>query len=249
MTAVRLHDVARTFDGGRGVSTVSAHVEQGETVALLGASGSGKSTLLQLMAGTVLADRGTVTVLGQNPASATGAARKQLRSRVGVLYQAGNLTPGLRVVHNVLMSQLGRWSTARALMSLVAPRAADVEAARQALGRVELQQRLWAWPDELSGGEQQRVALARLMLQRPELWLADEPTAGLDARLRRAMIDTLLAIVREQGASVVVALHDLELIEADFDRVFVLRQGRLVLTERAADVPHASVRALYEARP
>lgn len=229
----------------RGITDVSGTIARGETIALLGASGSGKSTLLGLMAGTLAPQRGVVTTLGHSPAAMSGREYRELRAKVGLLYQTDNLTPGLLVLHNVLMGNLGRWSAGRALASLLWPRRDDVDAAREALRRVELAERLRAWPDELSGGEQQRVALARLSVQRPELWLADEPTAGLDVRLRRAMLDTLIAVVREQGASLVVALHDLDLIDADFDRVWGLRDGRLHIAARPVDLDREQLASLY----
>ncbi|MEM6994613.1 MAG: ATP-binding cassette domain-containing protein [Myxococcota bacterium] len=245
MDAVSLSDVALTFAEGRGVRGVTATVQRGQTVALLGASGSGKSTLLGLMAGTLVPQRGAVVTLGEEPRALSGRGDRALRARVGLLFQADNLTPGLRVVHNVLMGNLGRWSAPRALASLVWTRRADEEAARTALDRVELGDRLLAWPEELSGGEQQRVALARLAMQRPELWLADEPTAGLDVRLRRAMLDMLIALVREQNATLVVALHDLDLIEADFDALWGLEGGRLRFCGAPESIDRAEINSLY----
>ncbi len=249
MSTVSLENVSLTFPIGgtaqRGIAGLSAQLQAGETIALLGASGSGKSTLLGLMAGTLVPQQGTVRTLGSTSPGRRGGEHRTLRSRVGLLYQHDNLSPGLRVIHNVLMGNLGRWSTWRALSSLVRPRRADVQAAREALRRVELDQRLWAWPDELSGGEQRRVALARLLVQRPELWLADEPTAGLDVRLRRAMLDTLIGLARERGASLVVALHDLDLVDADFDRVWGLVDGRLSLCTPSAELDRDRLRSLY----
>ena len=245
MNAVELREVSCTFESGRGVEDLRIGLEAGRVVALLGASGSGKSTVLGLIGGTLAPTRGTVTTLGRDVATLRGRDYRELRAQIGVLGQDGNLTPGLRVVHNVLMGNLGRWSAWRALSSLAWPRRADVEQATAALRHVELGERVWAWPDELSGGERQRVALARLAVQRARLWLADEPTAGLDVRLRRSMLDRLIAAAREHDATLIVALHELSLLDADFDRVWGLAGGRLVLDTAADQVSEEDLASLY----
>jgi phosphonate transport system ATP-binding protein len=168
----------------------------------------------------------------------------RLRARVGFLHQQDNLVPGLRVAHNVLMGKLGQWSFAKALWSLLRPQELDRAAA--ALARVELGDRLWAMPGELSGGEQQRVAIARLLLQRPELLLADEPVSSLDLRLGREVIRLLLDVVAAAAATTtIVSLHSLELLNHGFDRVVALRGGRLAWDGTPDRLGHHALRDIY----
>ncbi len=218
--------VTKTIDGATLLDAVSCRVAAGERIALIGPSGAGKTTMLRMIAGVLWPSAGTVTVLGQATGALRGRALCSLRKQVGLLYQQDNLIPGLRVAHNVLMGRLGRWSLVRALWSLLVPQ--DLDAARAALARVELEHRLWALPGELSGGEQQRVAIARLLLQEPRILLADEPQSALDLRLGREVVQLLLACARARGASLIASLHSLDLLGEGFDRVLALRAGRLV---------------------
>lgn len=226
--AFRLHGVTVTFPQGRGLREIDLAARQGEVIALLGASGAGKTTLLRVLAARQEVRRGQVQVLGTDTAGLGGRARRRLRCDVGLMMQTDNLVEGHRVFHNVAMGNLGRWSTWRSLTTLVWPRRADVAAVVDVLAQVELAERLWDWPRQLSGGERQRVALARLLLQAPRLWLADEPAAGLDPRLRRELLERLVGLVRARGATLVVTLHDVELVGRVFDRVIGMRQGRVV---------------------
>lgn len=247
--AVELDGACVAFDGGRGLDGVSATLAQGRTVALIGPSGAGKSTLLRLVAGMRAPTAGTVLTLGQPLASLRGTAYRTLRDRVGMLEQGDTLTPGLSVLHNVFAGRLGRWSAARAVRNRVLPRAADTDDARETLHAVELADRMHADPETLSGGERRRVALARLAFQAPTVWLADEPTAGLDPRLRRETADLLLRLVRARDGAAIVALHDLELLSCDFDEVWGLRNGVLEFTAPAQALEQARIDALYEASP
>ena len=164
--------------------------------------------------------------MGQKIGELRGRNLCSLRRQVGLIYQQDNLIPGLRVAHNVLMGRLGHWSLWRALWSLLFPQ--ELEAARRALQHVELESRLWAMPGELSGGEQQRVAIARLLLQQPQLLLADEPVSGLDIRLGREVVRLLLELASQRESTLVVSLHSLDLLGAGFDRVIALREGSMI---------------------
>jgi phosphonate transport system ATP-binding protein len=161
------------------------------------------------------------------------------------LYQQDNLIPGLRVAHNVLMGRLGRWSPLRALWSLLWPQ--ELDAAQAALQQVELGNRLWALPGELSGGEQQRVAIARLLLQEPRILLADEPVSALDIRLGREIVRLLLGLSRARGTTLLLSLHELDLLGEDFDRVLAVRGGELVWDGAAAALTRGLLQDVYGA--
>ncbi len=245
MNAWSLRDVTVSFDGRRALDNVNLNGKPGEVIALLGASGSGKSTLLRVLAATQRVCAGDVDVLGCSTRGLWGTAHRKLRQQVGLMLQSDNLVDGLRVFHNVAMGNLGRWSTLRGLAALVYPRKGDVSNVEHALRQVELAARIWDWPRQLSGGERQRVALARLLLQSPRLWLADEPAAGLDPRLRKALVGRTVEFVRQAKAVAVISLHDVELLTEGFDRVVGLRQGHVILDALASQVDSAAIAEIY----
>ncbi len=232
--------------GGRALlDAVDLTVAQGERVAMIGPSGAGKTTLLRLCAGSLWADAGSARALGRDAGALRGRALRDHRRRIGFLRQQDNLILPLRVAHNVLMGRLGRWSTLRAACNLIWPRELDL--ARDALRHVELEDRLWSLPEELSGGEQQRVAIARLLVQRPDLVLADEPVSALDVRLGRQVVDLLMGVSRERAAALVVSLHSLELLDRGFDRVVALRDGRIRWTGAPDELDQETLRDVYGA--
>lgn len=247
MSAFALEDVTVAFGPRRALERVSLRCEPGQIVALIGGSGAGKSTLLELLAGLRAVDQGVVEVGGVALKDMDATTHRKLRRDVGFMAQQHNLVEGLRVLHNVAMGRLGERSGWRALWDLVWPGKALVDSVRDVLGTVELADRIWDWPEQLSGGERQRVALARLLLQSPRLWLADEPAAGLDPRLRRALLRRLIALAREHEAGCVVSLHELSLLDEGFDRVVAMRAGRIVLDGESSELDRGALAEVFEA--
>lgn len=240
---VELRSVSKQIDGKTLLRDVSLTIAPGEQVALIGPSGAGKTTLLRMVGGVLWPSAGSVRVLDHETGSLGSGALCRLRRQVGFLYQHDNLIPGLRVCHNVLMGNLGRWSLLRAAWSLLWPQ--GVAKARAALDRVELADRLWAMPGQLSGGEQQRVAIARLLVQDPRVLLADEPVSSLDIRLGRDVVRLLTALCRERGTTMLVSLHTLELLGEGFDRVVALRQGEVLWQGPPTGLTRDLLRAVY----
>lgn len=224
---------------------ISLCVAPGERVAVIGPSGAGKTTLFRLIAGLVKPVRGRVVTLGHDTSGLSGKRLSRLRREVGFLHQQDNLIPQLRVVHNVLMGRLGYWSLPRALWSLLWPQ--QIRLARAALAQVELEDRLWALPDELSGGQQQRIAVARLIVQQPRLVLADEPVSALDLRLGQEIIGLLCEFALRDGATLLVNLHTLDLLQGNFDRVIALRGGQLFWQGEPGAITQQLLRELYGA--
>lgn len=243
--ACMLRGVGKDFGRTRVLRGLDLVVPTGQKVALIGPSGAGKTTLLRLLAPVFAPSRGAVQVLGQDTARLRGRALRDVRRRVGFLYQNENLIQELRVVHNVLMGRLGRWSLPRALLSLLWPQ--ELNVARTALRQVELEEMLWRLPGTLSGGQQQRVAIARLLVQEPELLLADEPVSSLDVRLGREVIRLLVEIAAQSGATLVCSLHSLDLLGGHFDRVIALKDGAVFWDGVPAELSQALLRDLYGA--
>jgi phosphonate transport system ATP-binding protein len=213
-------------------------------VAVVGPSGAGKSTLLAVANGTVAPTAGTVEVLGADPAALSGRALRRLRARVGTVHQSLDLVGPLRVVHDVNAGRLGSWPAWRAAWSLVRPQ--GVDDARAALDRVGLADRLFERTERLSGGQQQRVAVARLLVQRPDLVLADEPASALDPVLAERVL-ALLGEAAGRGGALLASLHDPALALRTCDRVVGLAAGRVVLDAAAADLTAADLAGVYRA--
>lgn len=220
-TLIRVTDLRRAYrEGPRSrvvLDGLNLEVRQGESVGLLGRSGSGKSTLLNLLAGIDEADGGEVSI-GDIQLSSVPERRRTLfrRAHIGFVYQFFNLIPTLSVADNVgLPLELNGLRPCRCR-----------ERVRSLLRAVDLQDRRNAWPEDLSGGEQQRVAVARALVHRPSLVLADEPTGNLDASAGRTVMELMLRLVAEHGATLILVTHSAA-AAGSLDRRLTLEEGRL----------------------
>jgi lipoprotein-releasing system ATP-binding protein len=218
---LELIDVRRKFVQGdvtievlRGVDLV---IGKGELVALLGPSGSGKSTMLQAVGLLEGGFSGSIKLDGEEVSTAGVDRQTEIRrQKLGFVYQFHHLLPDFDALENVILPQL------------IADAAPDVahERATYLLTQLGLSERLHHRPSKLSGGEQQRVAVARALANRPKLVLADEPTGNLDEHTADIVLGEFMALVREEGSSAIVATHN-ERLAAKMDRVVRLHDGKL----------------------
>jgi len=228
-TSVAIHteNVCRHYAMGqsliRAVDGISFEVPAGEFVALLGASGSGKSSLLNLLAGLDRPTSGTVVAQGSDLAklSREQLAKYRLRA-VGMVFQSFNLIPSMTVIENVELP----------MRFAEVDRAQRGKLAAESLQRVGLGARLHHRPSELSGGEQQRVSLARALINRPQLLLADEPTGNLDSRTGTEIMNLIGEFNRTLGMTVVMVTHERALAERYVQRMIFLEDGKLIQDQR-----------------
>ena len=220
-TVLECRSVVRRFREGGSVlevlSGIDLKIEPAERVAIVGTSGSGKTTLLQIMGGLDDPDEGQVFIDGQLMHGSSEVSKGDLRNRyIGFVYQFHHLLPEFTAQENVAMPLLIRRET----------KADALRQAKELLARVGLGERLTHKPGELSGGERQRAAVARALITRPQLVLADEPTGNLDAGNGEQVLKLMLELNEELKTSLVIVTHD-HSIAARMDRVLVLEDGKL----------------------
>ena len=213
---IRARSIIRKFKRGKETITalkgIDLDINPGEFVILLGPSGAGKTTLLNIIGGMDRPDQGSLEIDGKSILDAD--MTRYRRNNIGFIFSEFHLIPTLSAYENVLLPQL--WSRKR-----------DKTYARKLMSYVELDHRLKHFPKELSGGEMQRVAIARSLTNHPKIVLADEPTANLDTRTRDLIIRLFARLTREQEISVLLATHDTSIARSG-DRTIGLSEGRII---------------------
>lgn len=225
------------------VRAVSFGVRAGEQLAIIGPSGAGKTTLLHLMACALKPAAGALLLDGQDPWQPSRRALQGLRKSLFLAPQVPPLPPRQRVVTAVLAGRLPHESLWASLRSLFYPQ--DIALAHRVLAAFDLSDKLFERVDRISGGERQRVGLARALVSQASLWLVDEPLSALDPTRSQHALDTLTRAARERGATLIATLHHVEMALAHFPRIVGLRDGAVAFDLPAAQVTPAHLQALY----
>src|SRR5436190_1608433 len=244
MNGLRLEGAGLVHGNGqRALRNVALALAGGERVAVIGPSGAGKTTLVRVLATSLRPSEGRLFIADADPWQAGAGALRRLRARIGVVHQSPPIPPRLRVVTAVLAGRLGTWSTWKALASLVVP--GDAAGARSALDRLDLGDRVFDRCDRLSGGQLQRVGIARVLYQRPAFILADEPVSALDPALADLSVGALVAESEARGATLVASLHAVDLALKWFPRLVGMKAGEIVFDRPTAAVTSTMLHELY----
>ena len=240
--ALEVKNLSKHYERKIALSSLSFSIKKGEMVALIGPSGAGKTTLLNTFATLVQPDEGTLTIDGIPTNKRTN--RKQLAKKIGIIRQQFDLVGPLPVIHNVLAGRLAYWGFFKSLLSLLIPQ--EKKAAYHALDRVGLSDKLSEQTSNLSGGEQQRVALARLLLQKPEIILADEPVASLDPTRAEDILSILTQLVNEENQTLITSLHSVEYARKYFTRMIAIKKGQVFFDLPVNQVTDSLLSELYQ---
>lgn len=239
---IEINQISKNYERKIALSSLSFVVEKGESIALIGPSGAGKTTLLNLLSAILQPDNGELIIDGQ-PIQQYSNQKKRAK-KIGIIRQQFDLVGQLPVIHNVLAGRLADWGFFKSFLSLFIPQ--DKDAATLALERVGLPDKLYERTSNLSGGEQQRVALARLLMQKPEIVLADEPVASLDPARAEDILDMLTKLAKEEQQTVIASLHSVEYARKYFTRLIALKNGELFFDLPADQVTDQQLQELYQ---
>lgn len=238
---IKIRDLRKSYGSNHVLHGIDLDVKAGEFVVMLGLSGAGKSTLLRCMNGLNQADSGTLHVGGIDLMQKH--SRRELARHVAMVFQHHNLVQRLSVRKNVLTGRLGQVGTFASMMQLF--KHSDITLANECLERVGLAHKADERTQALSGGQMQRVGIARALAQQPNVILADEPVASLDPKTARSVLQYLRDATREMGIAVVCNLHQVDYAKEFGDRVVGLAQGRMVFNDVPAALDAKALDAIY----
>jgi phosphonate transport system ATP-binding protein len=241
---IRFENASVTYPGGvHALKNLTLEIPDGQMVVIVGLSGAGKSTLIRAINGLVPLSSGDVKIDGASVRDAKTRELRQIRSKIGMIFQTFNLVKRTSVLNNVLMGRLHSTGTLRSLMAWYRPE--DVEIAMRALERVDIVEKAYVRASNLSGGQQQRVGIARALAQEPKILLADEPVASLDPPTSHVVMRDLQRINRDLGITTIVNLHFLDLAKVYGERIIGMRSGELVYDGTADDADEQVFRDIY----
>ncbi len=255
MTILEIRELYKSFGASTNVLRgVNLTVEQGEFLGIIGPSGAGKSTLLRCINRLIEPTSGEILIPRSLYNPVTDGSRtnimqlkrrelRLLRRKVGMIFQQFNVVMRFTVIENVLSGTLGYQSSLKSCLKLFPSE--EKRRALTNLKRVGLLDHAYKRTCDLSGGEEQRVAIARTLMQRPAIILADEPVSSLDPKLSRVILDILKGICREDGITALVSLHTLDLTKEYADRIVGLNQGQILFDGPTVDLSQNMVEKIY----
>ncbi|NTU80121.1 MAG: phosphonate ABC transporter ATP-binding protein [Chloroflexales bacterium] len=248
VSTIQVHNLRKVFPNGHeALKDLSFSIAPGTLVSIIGRSGAGKSTLLRCLNGILTATSGTIRINDIEVTAASPQERRELRRRIGFVYQEYNLVDRSTAFRNVLAGRLGQMPGLQSVLG-VFPQA-DRMIALSCLDRVQLLHKAGQRADRLSGGEKQRVAIARALAQQPWLILADEPVASLDPELAHEVMRFLRAAATDTGLPVLVNIHDVALAQEYSDRIIGIAEGLVAFDGPPAELTRDVLRRVYRRDP
>ncbi|WP_300907411.1 phosphonate ABC transporter ATP-binding protein [Corynebacterium stationis] len=243
--SIALDRVSVTYPGGlQAIKGISINIQPGEMVGIIGPSGAGKSTLIRTVNGLNPVSAGQVSVGPHQIDSLRGRALRKARGDIGMIFQSFNLADRISVMDNVFVGRFAHTPVWRSVLGIHTQE--DKELAMRALDSVNIADKAGTLAGALSGGQKQRVAIARALAQQPKILLADEPIASLDPPTAHTVMRDIQRINREQGITVVVNLHQLDMVQKYTDRVIGVRAGEIVFDGATESAQQADFEAIYD---
>ena len=241
---LKIENLCKTYPNGtQALNGVSFEVQEGEFLAVIGLSGSGKSTLLRCINRLIEPTSGKITWDGVEITAVSGKEIRNIRRKIGMIFQQFNLVKRSSVNINVLTGRLGYVSTLPSLFHIFSKE--DHDRVKKTLEMVGLADKIDVRADSLSGGQQQRVGIARALMQEPKLILADEPVASLDPVLAHSILKYLEQLNKEYGMTVICSLHFLDLVHRYATRAIALKDGLLVFEGLPKEIDDAQFKQIY----
>lgn len=241
MNVIEIKNLTKKYKEMEVLSSISFNIQSGELVAILGPSGVGKTTLFNIIAKVVSFDSGEIIIDKKNLNDYF--SNKELAKKIGIIRQHFDLIDELPVIHNVLSGKLHEWGLFKSLISLIFPQEKNL--AYDALKRVGLEDKAFEKTRNLSGGEKQRVAIARILVQKPKIILADEPVSSLDPVRAEDILQMLTSIVKEDNMTLLCCLHSIEFAKKYFNRIIGLKEGKICFDVATENLTENLLKNLY----
>ena len=241
---IEFSHVSKVYPNGvKAMDDVNLKIEQGEFVGIIGLSGAGKSTLIRTVNKMIDTTDGTLTVNGVDVSKLKGKELRKFRRKIGMVFQSFNLVTRTSVINNVLSAKVADMSLFRTLFGLYSKK--DKIEALEALDKVGILDKAYTRADQLSGGQMQRVALARTLAQNPEIILADEPVASLDPVMADVVMEDFQRINKEMNITVIINIHHVDLALQYANRIIGIQAGKIVYDGPTSGVNDEVLRLIY----
>lgn len=238
---LKICNLTKKFNEKVILDNISLELDDNELVALIGSSGAGKTTIMNCITGVINPDDGNIEVFGKDISSFKN--RKKFAKEIGIIRQSLDLIDNLSAINNSLVGRFNEWGSFTSIKNLF--KNVDRDLAIDALDSVGLKDKYYTKVKFLSGGEKQRVAIARLILQNPNIILADEPVSSLDPTRSKDIIKLLINIVKSKNKCLLAGIHSIELVKEYFDRVVGIKSGRIILNKKVKDITDFEFQEFY----
>jgi len=237
MAVVKVENIRKSYPQHTVLDNISFEVYKGEIVAVIGPSGVGKTTLMRCIASLDKPDEGKIYFNGNSE------IKNEKKKRIGMVFQEFNLIPRLTVLINVLIGRLGYTNKFASLFGIFSDK--DIEIALENIKKVGLLDKINEKVSKISGGERQRVGIARALTQEPEVILADEPVSNLDPRTGEKILNDFVRICREKDLVVIMNLHQIDYAKKFADRIIGLNKGKMVFEGKASELTEKAIKRIY----